>query len=97
MCSPTRGLDSKVSISAGLSSQRSESETKPHTASQTASHLQRRTSYSRNRSGLFFNQGVTRPKATPTSVTVNQDRNLGISHVEAWRHGSRIYWIIVAL
>lgn len=39
---PTRGLDTKVSISAGLSSQRSESETKPHMASQTASHLQRR-------------------------------------------------------
>lgn len=31
-----------MSISAGLSSQRSESETKPHMASQTASHLQRR-------------------------------------------------------
>lgn len=31
-----------ASISAGRSSQRSESETKPHMASQTASHLQRR-------------------------------------------------------
>lgn len=31
------------------------------------------------------------------SVTVNQDRNLGILHVEAWRHGGRIHWIIVAL
>lgn len=58
--SPARGLDSKVSIWAGWSSQRSESETKPHMASHTASHLRRPTSYSRNRLGLFSSIKVLR-------------------------------------
>ena len=51
---PTGAADSKVSISAGLSSQRSESETYPHAASQTRIALAAATSCSRNRPGISF-------------------------------------------
>lgn len=85
-----------ASISAGRSSQGSESETKPHMASQTASHLQRRLPILGSSQELLQSRCYA-SEVTAAIVTVNQDRNLGISHVEAWRHGSRIYWIIVAL